>query len=221
MMQIHDIRSERLQLRIGLTDKGHEVEDQRMRKHKWERRTGYYQRFIGKGPKHNRAFKVLEDEWEVNKGRNYRTILKWIYAISEQKEIIIDEFWYKFEPYKGWSYRHISNMLWKELPLHISSIIRGFTALHEEMEKWKKEALQQYPTPEAYNAACKALNKKTDRLTALREEMDTLRDWLVNAADVMEQHIDEPQAVSHAELRDTAKSYRAAALSDQKEEKDD
>lgn len=29
----------------------------------------------------------------------------------------------------------------------------------KEIEKWKREALQQYPTPDAYEAACKALNK--------------------------------------------------------------
>jgi hypothetical protein len=44
--------------------------------------------------------------------------------------------------------------------------------LSKELEKWKREALQQYPTPEAYDAVCNALNKhrrERDELAAYVE----------------------------------------------------
>jgi hypothetical protein len=51
----------------------------------------------------------------------------------------------------------------------------------KEIEKWKREALQQYPTPDAYNAACKALHKHRDiaeiAVKALEEEMESAKIW--------------------------------------------
>jgi hypothetical protein len=51
----------------------------------------------------------------------------------------------------------------------------------KEIEKWKREALQQYPTPDAYNAACKALHKHRDiaeiAVKAL-ERIDSIKETL-------------------------------------------
>ncbi|MBU7320295.1 hypothetical protein [Paenibacillus oleatilyticus] len=44
-----------------------------------------------------------------------------------------------------------------------------------DLEKWKREALQQYPTPDAYEAACKALHKHRER--ADRAEASAAEAW--------------------------------------------
>ena len=51
----------------------------------------------------------------------------------------------------------------------------------QEAEKWRREAFRKYPTPEAYDAACKALHKHRERadklqtgLSAAKEEIARL-----------------------------------------------
>lgn len=53
-----------------------------------------------------------------------------------------------------------------------------FLALQRECEKWKREALQQYPTPEAYQAACDALNK-------CKEERDQAHNAAIQSAEMI------------------------------------
>ncbi|OMF38801.1 hypothetical protein BK133_00945 [Paenibacillus sp. FSL H8-0548] len=48
-------------------------------------------------------------------------------------------------------------------------------AAEKEAEEWKREALQLYPTPDAYDAACAALEKHRQRADAAEKERDELR----------------------------------------------
>lgn len=50
--------------------------------------------------------------------------------------------------------------------------------LKGEIEHWKREALQKYPTPDAYNAACTALHKHRERADAAEAEVKHLRQVL-------------------------------------------
>lgn len=49
------------------------------------------------------------------------------------------------------------------------AIIEGLEAKDKEIKKWQKEALQQYPTPEAYQAVCDVLEANKKELTDFRE----------------------------------------------------
>lgn len=58
--------------------------------------------------------------------------------------------------------------------------------LQRERGEWKREALQQYPTPEAYDAACEAPNKKTDQVASLervRKASDNFRQDIIENSD--------------------------------------
>lgn len=47
--------------------------------------------------------------------------------------------------------------------------------LAAEVLVWRKEALRQYPTPEAYDAACAALHKHRDRADTAETKLERLR----------------------------------------------
>jgi|GEM_PF-6458282 len=49
---------------------------------------------------------------------------------------------------------------------------------HAEAERWRLEAFRQYPTPEAYDAACAALHKHRERAEAAEARENKLRESL-------------------------------------------
>lgn len=50
-----------------------------------------------------------------------------------------------------------------------------------EAEKWRREALRKYPTPDAYNAACAALHKHRERADRAEEREQKLREAIIAA----------------------------------------
>ncbi|WP_163855775.1 hypothetical protein [Paenibacillus elgii] len=58
-----------------------------------------------------------------------------------------------------------------------------------ELEKWKREALQQYPTPDAYEAACKALHKHRERAERAEENLEIAVQMLECISTDSEDHV--------------------------------
>lgn len=52
-----------------------------------------------------------------------------------------------------------------ELACALEDKTKELEAKDKEIKKWQKEALQQYPTPEAYQAVCNANNNKAKLIT--------------------------------------------------------
>lgn len=70
-------------------------------------------------------------------------------------------------------------------------------AAEKEVEKWKREALQQYPTPDAYDAACAALEKHRQRADAAEKERDELLQYLKSEATSLQTRIDKRQGENY------------------------
>lgn len=70
----------------------------------------------------------------------------------------------------------------EEAPIAWPEAVRRAIAAEAEAERlsaevtvWRKEALRQYPTPEAYDAACAALHKHRLRADTAESELERLR----------------------------------------------
>lgn len=59
----------------------------------------------------------------------------------------------------------------EELTRRVVELESQLKVMTEEKEKWRKEAFRQYPTPEAYEAVCKALHAEKERAEALKLEL--------------------------------------------------
>lgn len=83
------------------------------------------------------------------------------------------------------------------------------TFADEEVEKWKKEALQQYPTPEAYQAVC-------DVLEANKKENQDLKLALSEACDDIDTLYSMTEWVEHDYLEGRSKIYRELLTNNQR-----
>lgn len=106
----------------------------------------------------------------------YRIAIHWLqqYAIEKQRADIAEL------AYKGLAEDCVTSGEYQSLmdkhttmtKAHWAQKLRADKA-EAEAEKWRREALQKYPTPDAYDAACKALQKH--RVRADRTEIALLQ----------------------------------------------
>ncbi|OME07882.1 hypothetical protein BSK64_06405 [Paenibacillus odorifer] len=81
--------------------------------------------------------------------------------VTELTDIQYEHNRYQLEGLSGWQYG-IENLRPAEWKL--------------EAQKWRREALRKYPTPEAYEAACSALEKHRARADAVEEREQQLKE---------------------------------------------
>lgn len=63
---------------------------------------------------------------------------------------------------------------------------------HQEAEKWRVEVFRKYPTPDAYDAACKALQKhreRADKAEAREQKLREAMEETINEALTLEDAI--------------------------------
>jgi hypothetical protein len=162
------------------------------------------------------ALDRIEAELNLHKGYHVSRVL------GDDVETILRAITAAGDPYGEDAFPALRRIEAEVERLRAENEMRGADAvdLHREVERLREDGL----------AVERALDKANGEITRLRvqnadyaagnqwyhKEVERLRALVIRAASIFDDHIDNPQAVSHAELRATAKEFRAALAKEEK-----